>query len=58
VIYENRLVRKWDTNGSLHNGVRSEVGMLVISDHFPDSAGLCFEAVFGWQKERDPMKTH
>ena len=26
-------------NGPLHNGVRSEAGMLVVSDNFPDSAG-------------------
>ncbi len=26
-------------NGSLHNGIKCEAGVLVVSDHFPDSAG-------------------
>jgi hypothetical protein len=44
--------------GSLHNGIRSEAGMIVVSDHFSDCAGWGFEAVFRWTKERDPVETH
>jgi hypothetical protein len=45
-------------NGSLYNSVRSEAGMLVVSDHFPDSTGWSFEAVFRWKKERDPVESY
>ncbi len=51
-------VTQWAVNGSLYNSVRSEAGMLVVGDLFPDSAGWGFETVFRWKKERDPVESY
>ncbi len=51
-------VTQWAVNGSLYNSVRSEAGMLVVSDHFPSCAGWGFEAVFRWKKERDLVESY